>query len=233
MNLTETDELVIAITAMVIGFVVCFFGKKIWKVFLFLAGFAAVAAITYYILLSLEHHNSSISLSKLETVLIPLAAGLVGGCIVLGVVQIGFFLAGALVGTVLAFMIFSVAGNGFGDHAFAIRLAIWAFLALACGVIVVKQEDEIIIFISAIGGSYSMFAGADHWVKSGYVSAIQGVFDNETLPSGNTKLYVMLGATVATAVIGVAFQILLDRKTKKEGHWESEPLMGRKKVNSW
>jgi hypothetical protein len=40
---------------------------------------------------------------------------------VLGVLQLGFFLAGAAAGAAISFMIFSVAGNHFGEHANIIR----------------------------------------------------------------------------------------------------------------
>jgi len=225
-HLTDTDLLAISVVAIVLGAVICFFGKKIFKIFLFVAGFAAIAAITYYVLLQVEH-NGTFTLTRAEQIAIPIAAGFVGGCIVLGVVKLGFFLVGAMVGTVLAFMLFSVAGSHFGSHGFIIRLVIWGVLAITCGAVVVWQEKKLIIMMSAIGGSYAIFAGADHWVKSGFVNAISGVFDTDTLPSGNTKLYIMLGGTIVLAFLGVLFQLLTDKKRKRKAGWESDPLLGR------
>jgi len=226
-HLTDTDLLAISIVAIVLGAVICFFGKKIFKIFLFVVGFGAVAAITYYVLLQVEHNNK-LSLTRVEQIAIPIAAGFVGGCIVLGVVKLGFFLVGAMVGTVLSFMIFAVVGNHFGTHAFIIRLCILGVLALFCGAVVVWQEKKLIIIMSAIGGSYSVFAGADHWVKSGYVSAILGVFNNDALPRGNDlKLYIMLGGTILVALMGLLFQLVTDKKKKRKAGWESDPLIGR------
>jgi len=224
-HLTDTDLLAISIVAIIVGAVICFFGKKIFKIFLFVVGFGAIAAITYYVLLQVEHNNK-ISLSRVEQIAIPIAAGFVGGCIVLGVIKLGFFLVGAMVGTVLSFMIFAVVGNHFGTHAFIIRLVILGVLALFCGAMVVWQEKKLIIIMSAIGGSYAIFAGADHWVKSGYVSAILGVFNTDTLPKGNLKLYIMLGGTILVALMGLLFQFVTDKKKKRKAGWESDPLLG-------
>lgn len=228
MHFSQTDQLAISITALLLGAVICFFGKKIFKIFLFVVGFAAISAMTYYVLLTVEHKNSNVHFSRVELLAIPIAAGFIGGCIVLGVLKLGLFLVGALVGTVLSFMIFAAVGNHFGPHAFIIRLVIMGTFALVCGCVVLHQEKKLIILMSSIGGSYSMFAGADHWVKSGYSDAIEGVFDNDTLPKGSTKLYVMLGATLVVAVVGMAFQLLMDKRRKKnKSGWESDPLIGR------
>jgi hypothetical protein len=43
------------------------------------------------------------------------------GCIVLGLVKVGFFLAGAAAGAAIAFMVFALIGNHFGEHGNIIR----------------------------------------------------------------------------------------------------------------
>jgi len=227
-HFTENDLLAISVVAIVLGVVICFFGKKIFKIFLFVVGFAAVAAITYYVMLMVEKNND-IHLTRVETIAIPLVAGLVGGCLVLGIIQIGFFLVGATVGAIISFMLFSVVGNHFGSHALIIRLVILGVLALACGCVVVWQEKKLIIIMSAIGGSYAIFAGADHWVKSGYTDALTSVFDTDTLPKLTLKLYIMFGGTLLVALFGLIFQFLTQKK-KKSG-WESEPLIYKGRVN--
>jgi len=225
-ELSPNDQLIISIFLLVVGVILCFFGKKIFKIFLFVIGFAALSAATYYVLLVIDHKHQSLDLSKAETIAIPLAAGLVGGIVVLAVVQIGFFLAGASVGAVISFLLFAVVGNNFGDHAFVIRLVILGVFAVVCGGVVVWQEKKLIIVISAIGGSYAIFAGVDHWVKSGYVDAVHGIFEDDILPDYNTSLSIMLAGTVATAFFGILVQFIMDRRRKKRGGWESDPLLG-------
>lgn len=223
--------MILSIIAIIVGTIVCFFGKKIFKLFLFLAAFGAVAGFTYYMELTIEKNNS-VTLKKWEAILIPAVAGLVGGLIVLGLIKVGLFLAGAVGGAVLSFILFALVGNHFGEHAVIIRLVILGVLALACGVIVVLQEKKIIITVSAIGGAYSVFVGADHWVKSGYVAALTGVLNNEPIPARDYKLYIMVGGTLVLALFGIIFQTLHEKRTKSTGHWESDdedkPLVGRR-----
>jgi len=225
-HLNETDLMVISIVAIVVGAVVCLFGKKIFKLFLFVAGFAGFAAAAYYVLLTIEHKRSDIEFTKIELVAIPSGVGLVGGCIVLGVLKLGFFLIGATAGSIASLMLFSLVGDHFGSHAYVIRLVILGVVAIFCGVVVLKQQQKLVAVMSAIGGAYAIFAGADHWVKSGYVAALQGIFSNDALPKGTDKLYIMFGATVAAALVGVAVQMLSDRGEKEpKAGWESESLL--------
>ncbi len=64
-------------------------------------------------------------------------------------------------------------------------------LAILCGLLVVFQEKKLIMVMSAIGGAYASFAGADHFVKSGYVDAIHVLLIQEELPSSSDyKVYV-------------------------------------------
>jgi len=225
--------MIISIVSIIVGTLLCFIGKKIFKITLFIAGFISLAAVSYYIMHVIEHKYSSIHLTKIESIAIPLAVGFVGGCLVLGVVKIGFFLSGAAVGAIISFMIFSVVGNHFGEHANIIRLVILCVLALICGAVVVRQKKKLIILISSVGGSYAAFAGADHFVKSGYVEAMRGIFldDKDPLPGGSLHLYIMLGGTILVAVAGIIFQTLTDRKKKKTGWDEDDYLLSRGKVN--
>jgi len=213
----------------VLGSVVCFFGKKIFNVFLFVVGFAALSAATFFIETMVLLNNPSIQLNKGETIAIPLVAGFIGGCLALLLVKVGLFVVGAIVGALLSFIIFALVGNHFGSHANIIRIVFLCFCSLACGCLVVQLEQKIIIFMSAVGGSYAIFAGADHWIQSGYVAAIRGVFSADALPH-NDKLYVMIAGNILVAVFGIVFQSVMERKEKresKEAGWESESLLSR------
>ena len=50
------------------------------------------------------------------------------GCVVLGLVQVGFFLAGAAAGAAISFMLFSVIGDHLGAHANIIRYVFYSTL---------------------------------------------------------------------------------------------------------
>jgi len=176
------------------------------------------------------YHN--ITFSKIEGVLIPVAFGFVGGCVVLGVEKLGFFLAGAAVGAAISFMLFAAIGDNFGTHGTIIRIVIMIVLALLCGAAVVHQERRLIILISSLGGSYMAMAGADHFVKSGYVDATRSIFiqDDFTLPPDDIKLYVMLGSTVVMAVLGLIVQTMTNKK-HETGWEENQYLLRSGRVN--
>ena len=77
------------------------------------------------------------------------------------------------------------------------RLVILVVLSLVCGAAVVKQERRLIILMTSIGGSYMVFAGVDHFVRSGYVEAMRGIFIKDELPpvlpsAGNLHLYPLM-----------------------------------------
>lgn len=230
-NLTHTDELIISIVAMVIGLAMAFMGRKLFKATMFVAGFIGVGGATYYVMQTIAIHNDSIHFSKVVSLAVPVAAGFIGGCVVIGIVKLGFFLAGAAVGAVIAFMIFSVVGAHFGTHAFIIRIVIVGVLALLCGAITVQQEKRLIILITSLGGSYMAFAGADHFVKSGYVQAMHSLLLDEKniIPSASHKLLAMFGGTIALAVFGFIVQFITNKK--KRAGWEEDEYLLSRKVN--
>jgi len=177
------------------------------------------------IFFSFATHNSSTHISNVLSH--------VSGCVVLGLVQVGFFLAGAAAGAAIAFMLFSVIGNYFGDHSNLVRLGLLGFFALFGGVMVVKQEKSLISLITSIVGAYMAIAGADHFVKSGYVQAINSIFtkDENVLPSASFHLLLMLGATVVLAFFGFVFQFFTNRNKNPVTGWEENQYLLRKSVN--
>lgn len=230
MHFNQTELALIAVAAICIGSVICFFGKKVFKVFLFLAAFAATAGLTYYVELSIEKKNPSIHLDRWITLLVPSVLGVLGGCLVLSLIKLGLFLAGACGGVMFSFIIFALVGNDFGAHAVVIRLVILGVLALLCGIALVAMEEKLIILVSAFGGAFAVFAGADHWVKSGLAAALEGLLD-EDLPQKSTKLYIMVGGTFALAIFGLIVQTIHHKKSKPKAGWESQHLLSDSGVN--
>jgi len=233
LHITHTDLLVISIVAIVVGLALTFLGRKLFKPALFVAGFISFGGLAYYCMHEVAVFQN-IHFTNLESILIPAGIGLVGGCIVLGVLKIGFFLAGAVAGAAIAFMIFALIGNKFGEHGNIIRLAILIVLSLLGGVAVVKQEKKLIIIITSITGAYVAMAGADHFLKTGYVSAINGLFIKDKIELGktDTHLILMLVGTVALAVVGFIVQVFTNRNAEPEAGWgENQYLMRGKSVN--
>lgn len=228
-HFNDTDRLIISIVAIVIGIALSFLGRRLFKATLFITGLIAVSGATYYIMQFIALHQESIHYTKVEIVAIPLAVGFVGGCVVLGLVKIGFFLAGAAAGAVISFIVFSLAGAHFGEHAFVIRIVILCALCVICGAIVVYHETKLIILITSLGGAYLTFVGIDHFVKSGYVQAIHSLVinDQNIIPHVHGKLLGMLGGTLALAVFGFIVQTITNKR-KRAGWDESEYLLSGK-----
>eukprot|EP00026_Physarum_polycephalum_P013883 Phypoly_transcript_14338.p1 GENE.Phypoly_transcript_14338~~Phypoly_transcript_14338.p1 ORF type:complete len:270 (+),score=48.99 Phypoly_transcript_14338:59-811(+) len=233
-HLSNADLLIISIVAIVVGVGLTFLGRKLFKATLFVAGFVSFAGLAYYCINEVAVFKDHVHFNSIEGILIPAGVGLVGGCVVLGVLQLGFFLAGAAAGAAISFMIFSVVGNHLGEHANIIRLVILIVLSLLCGAAVVKQERRLIVLITSIGGAYMTMAGADHFVKSGYVQAINGIFIKEQIPIHNVSphLLMMFGATLALAVVGFIVQSIHNRNKDPVSGWEeNQYLLRGKSVN--
>jgi hypothetical protein len=233
-HFNDTDRLILSCVAIAVGVVLAFFGKKLFKAALFVAAFIAVGGLTYYCMHEIASYHEHINFTKLE-LLIPVGIGLVGGFVVLGVLKLGFFLAGAVGGAAIALMVFAVVGDRLGEHANLIRLGILIACALVGGFAVLKQEKKLIALITSIGGSYLAFAGIDHFVKSGYVNALDSLFvhDKFDLPKDHLHLLLMFGGTVLLAVFGLIFQMFHNRNSSEpKAGWDDENqyLLGKKRA---
>jgi len=232
-HFSSTDLLIISIVAMVVGMISTFAGKKLFQAALFIAGFIALGGATYYVMQMIAINHDSIHFSKVVSLVVPLAVGLIGGCIVIGLVRLGFFLAGAAVGAVMAFVVISLFGSHFGAHAFWIKIAVLVALCIVGGVVVLHQQKRLLILITSIGGAYLTFAGLDHFVHSGYNAAMYSFFvkDENMVKNASPELLGMLAGAVGLALVGILVQWYTNRK---RSGWDDEDdylLSSRRKVN--
>lgn len=197
--------------AIVAGLLICFSGKRFFKAFLSIVGFAAgmLAGFTgmAYIL-----PYTSFSDPNLVTWIVAVILGLIGATICLYAWKIGVYVGAGLGGYALMAYILSL-GVGrkieseIGRHA-AIAIGVGAGVIAA-----IFLEDLAIIAASAITGAVSVAIGVDCYLNLGlrtllYEMAIHRSF----IVTVDGPIYYMLAGTCALAVLGAVVQLLAPSK---------------------
>jgi len=202
MDLGKLEHYGIPILAMITGLVCCFFGKKIFKPVLFLAGVVSAGGITY---LLLRRYYPDFS----ERDLVSVGAALVGGFLAILVFKIGIFLIGTFVGYFLGVVLFTIATEDLGMEGAnndTFRYFMLSILGSTGGAVALRYELWIIIISTAVCGSFGTFVGVDMLWKQGLFEMLQYVFLNNQKPNSGYELYVTLGGIAVLALIGGYYQ---------------------------
>eukprot|EP00732_Lithocolla_globosa_P001286 Lithocolla_globosa_v1_NODE_615_length_3599_cov_28.429740.p2 type:complete len:230 gc:universal NODE_615_length_3599_cov_28.429740:644-1333(+) len=213
----SVDYLIVGIIFTVVGFVLCFFGYKLFKPLLFLAGFLTGYILTYILC------DSVFSLSYPEEeqwklFLICFAGGVVLGCFVLCLIQVGIFLVGMVAGVMLGFLVLSL----IDPHAVINEelLYRWLFisgLSLILGFIAVWFQEPIIILCSAFTGAVLFLAGIDLFVQAGFVETLNAILTSRHLPEEvSDQVWMFVVASPLLGLGGASIQFYMSREKKKK-----------------
>jgi Domain of unknown function (DUF4203) len=148
----------IALGAIGLGLVQCFFGHRIFRVILGLTGFFLGGLLGGYV-------TQSLTQSQLLAIVGALTGGLIGAGLMAGLYVVGVFLIGALFGAMVALALFSVGGSSPPGW-------IVFILALVAGVLAAVLQKPMIVISTSFGGAW--------WAVSG-LAAITGSIAAENL----------------------------------------------------
>eukprot|EP01111_Echinosteliopsis_oligospora_P009014 TRINITY_DN255_c0_g1_i1.p1 TRINITY_DN255_c0_g1~~TRINITY_DN255_c0_g1_i1.p1 ORF type:complete len:248 (-),score=69.49 TRINITY_DN255_c0_g1_i1:95-838(-) len=234
---TEHEATAYAVLAIVAGLTLCFLGRKLLKVLLFTVGVIMFSAMIYYLILTLQNHNLALGLSHGGFVAVVVISGVVGGLILLWILQLGIFLVGGFLGICISLIISILIGNNYGAHSEVVKPIVTGILFFVGGFITLAFQNLLIIVASGISGSFVFFMGIDQFAKTGMVSGFVYLFQNEDIPKSNGGgLYGMMAGCVVLSFVGIVAQLHTPKK-RKEGSagWdddeESQSLLSPGRIN--
>ncbi|HTW92844.1 MAG TPA: DUF4203 domain-containing protein [bacterium] len=173
------------------GFVVCFFGYRLLRLTLALAGFGVGLVLGLSVARLMPHT------SHVFAVVVGVVCGVLFAVLATAVYKFGVFLLGAGAGALLAGVIITAAG---WHHPMLIRV----IAAMVGGILTLLLERPLVSILSALVGSWGIVFGAAELLK----------FHHRTAGAGRpSALYgLMIVCWLVLAVIGAGAQLRSDGK---------------------
>jgi hypothetical protein len=144
--------------SLVIGFILCFFGRKLWKPLFFLSGVLFTVFIILILFYTTFLNNKTESWVGWVVVAGSVLLGLIVGYIFMKISKLGAFVLAGWGGFCLGLLIW----NSFLYLASTSNVLFWLFtvgVGVVTGILALVFFDHIIILTSAIAGSYVFVAG--------------------------------------------------------------------------
>ncbi|GBC01196.1 hypothetical protein RclHR1_00410023 [Rhizophagus clarus] len=222
-------QIVTGVILIVTGIIFCFFGRRVYKLTLFLIGFYIGTIIAWIVISNAGGFKSAAG----ETILliVSLAIGFVVGSIFMCCSSVAIWLLGALAGYAFALFILAWRSDGLihsnaGRIIFIVALAILGLL-LAC-----FFKNSLIILGTAFIGAYAIILGIDLFVRTGFAQSVRAFLDrNDDTPyATNTKVYLMLAGMLGFFIVGSLFQFSYHRNIQfGPGDGSVNPETGKKR----
>jgi len=191
MNVLSTVSPVLLLIA---GFVVCFFGYRLLRFTLGLAGFCVGLA------LGLAVAGLIPDISQVFAIIIGIVCGILGAVLATVLYKFGVFMLGAGAGALIAGVI--VAATGWHYPMLARVLA-----AIAGGILTLLLERSLVSILSALAGAWGIVLGAFKLLGWHHASA------GARMPPANYGI--MIACWLVLALIGVGIQLRSGRRKKK------------------
>ena len=186
-----------AAIAVAAGLVECFFGYRIFRFILGVAGF--VAAAVFFGSLGYELSGGSEPVS----IIAGLAGGVLGACLFYYLYIIGVFFLGAILGFTIAMYVFSLMNMD-------VIPAVLYGAAIISGALAAVFQKPMLIIATAFGGSFAAVTGGAYILYRNFYPLDPGFLGNLE----EDQLYRMAMIWFALGVFGLVVQLMiLPRKT--------------------
>jgi len=224
-------EIVAGIILIVTGLIFCFFGRRVYRLTLFLIGFY-IGTIIAWIALTNGEPTGGFKGTASQTIIliVSLAIGFIVGLIFMCCSSVAIWLLGALAGYAFALFILAWRSDGLiqskaGRIIFIIVLTILGLL-LAC-----FFKNTLIILGTAFIGAYAIILGIDLFAKTGFSQSVGAFMDgnHNTTYTTNTKVYLMLAGMIGFFIVGSIFQFRYHKNHFGPGDGSVRPETGKKK----
>ncbi|OMJ21069.1 hypothetical protein AYI70_g3698 [Smittium culicis] len=194
------------IILLIIGIMFTFFGRKLVKAMIFLAGFCFVGIIVLYVEYKIRAPNDGENTRAIIYFIVAMLCGVLGGVLCLFLYRVGVFLIGVLGGFALANFILTFSATGVFNQNYARIIFIVVFCIIG-GVLTLFMERPAIIASSSVYGSYITFVGIDCFAKTGFKESILLIAQGyQSIKGRSSSVYGMLAGTVILAIIGMIVQ---------------------------
>lgn len=142
---------------LVVGFIVCFLGRTLFKPVIFIAGVLLSVSLVWIIFYSTFLNENTKSWVGWVVLSSSILLGLIIGCLFVKVVKLGAFIVAAWGGYCLALLMY----NSFMYFMHS-NVGFWCWtigVALICGLLALKFFDHILILSTALAGSFLAING--------------------------------------------------------------------------
>lgn len=235
-NTYSAQFCVFAGVCVILGGVICFFGYRLFKFIMFLAGFIFGFFLTYILCHAYLTEQLSGDLYKYKDQLflgIAAGVGLIAGLLTLCLYYVGLFILGASMGWFLGMALLPLMqqhSEYLSDHHWLPYL-ICAVFAIAGGIFILIVQRVLIILSTAFIGAFLTVNGLDYFLENGKVifyaiNVLHGRFEKSMLPSC-WYTWVVLALIPVMFVAGAALQFVKTSKTK-----DHREAYGRGKVTN-
>lgn len=217
LELSSFSSMFWGITAILLGTLFLFFGVKIFKLAVGLAGFGAFSAGAYILVGQVYGTLGVTQESKADFVRYgaSLIAGILGGFVSIWLWKVALVSMGVLGGLGLGIWVLSWRSNGLLSNPSHRTFFISTFAA-AGGLSSFFFETPLIIGSTSVVGSIVLTAGIDSFVHAGFNEAFRELIQNKganfTVGKASYGLLAWCGAAV---IMGAFFQFILVRKKEK------------------
>lgn len=186
------------------GFLLCFFGYRLFYATMFLVGFYFFGNVSY-----IGMANGGVTNSTLLLV-ISIVVGILGGLLLVCCSRLGVAVLGALALYSLGLWILGWKSGGLitSSTGRAILLGVLAVVGFILGFI---RERDMVIIGSALVGAYSFVLGIDMFAHTGFVNQADSFINSKNSVDnrvGNLdwKQYALLAAFIVMALLGMVLQ---------------------------
>ncbi|KAG0032722.1 hypothetical protein BGZ81_010230 [Podila clonocystis] len=185
------------------GFLLCFFGYRLFHVTMFLIGFYFFGNISYIGMV-----NGGVT-SETLLLVISIVVGILGGLLLICCSRLGVAILGALALYSLGLWILGWKSGGIITSRVG-RGILLGVLAVVGFFIGLCRERETVIVGSALVGAYSFVAGVDMFAHTGFVNQADSFINSknniDNRVAFDAKQYALLATFIVMALLGMAIQ---------------------------
>ncbi|PVU94385.1 hypothetical protein BB561_002580 [Smittium simulii] len=197
---------------MIVGALIAFFGKKLYKIALFIAGFLFVSIAVLIILYQIREPEQLNAARSLLYLVCSGVFGIFGGILSMWVIKLGIFLIGALSGFTISSYILTWSSVGLFREQW-VQILFCVIFGIGLGLLALIFEKYIILIGTSLFGTYSLYVGIDCFALTGFKEAVFSVFSNVIRMSDQGgKIYGMLSGASATAIISIIVQFATNKQ---------------------
>lgn len=200
-----------------VGLVFAFYGYRLFKLTLFLCGFVVAGLAAYFAL------TAHVNLEMYYIWGISIAAGLVGGLLLLFLWTIGVFVLGAMMGFELAVLAMTTRTGGLLTIAWT-RYVVYGGAPLVFGILAVVWEKFFIALSTSVFGAFTVIACVDYFAGSaggGFYGLIPFIVQERPYDIDVTAVtYAELAACAILAIFSCGIQLFFTgrRYDHRQGH---------------
>lgn len=196
---------------MVVGLLTCFFGRKLFKVVLFVTAMTVVTAGGLFICYSTFLYKNTKEWVPWTVLGVMIVVGILAGVLMLKLYRFGVFLLAAWGGVLLGQLLWTTF-IVYSGAAWVQWVSIIAF-AIIVGLLALKIEEHVLILATSFTGAY-MFCRGVGMVAPGWPNdmTIQELIKNGSIDEVDPLFYAYLAGIVILTILGAVVQYKMKKK---------------------